>query len=130
VFQIVVVFYSIPYSSCLFFGTCFRIYHYSHTIHGIPHSLCSITFKFVLCILFHFTMCHLLSFSLLAMCPNNMATVHAFGYSNLTIMVKNSRTILVFKQGLCTMFSFQLGSLHISKDISYDYNNLVLNSVY
>jgi hypothetical protein len=26
--------------------------------------------------------------------------------------------------------SFQLGSLHISKDVSYDFNNLVLNSVY
>jgi hypothetical protein len=28
------------------------------------------------------------------------------------------------------MFSFYLGSLYISKDVSYAYNNLVLNSVY
>jgi hypothetical protein len=28
------------------------------------------------------------------------------------------------------MFTFQLGSLHISKDISYDFNNFVSNSQY
>ncbi len=34
------------------------------------------------------------------------------------------------EQCLCAMFLFQLWSLHISKDVSYNYNNLVVNLVY
>jgi hypothetical protein len=46
------------------------------------------------------------------------------------VMVDNSGATSIFEQCLCTMFLFQLRSLHISKDVSYDYNNLVLNSMY
>jgi hypothetical protein len=48
----------------------------------------------------------------------------------LDIMVDDSRTTSISEQCLCTMFSFQLGSLHISKDVSYDSNNFIVNSVY
>ncbi len=34
------------------------------------------------------------------------------------------------EQFMCSMFLFQLGSLDISKDVSYDSNELVLNSKY
>jgi hypothetical protein len=45
-------------------------------------------------------------------------------------MVNNSRTTVVSKHCLYIMFTFQPRSLHISKDISYDYNNFVSNSLY
>jgi hypothetical protein len=62
---------------------------------------------------------------------SNMVTFHVVGSClELTIMVNDSGTTLVSEQCMCVMFSFQLGSLHIFKDVSYDSNNLVLNSVY
>jgi hypothetical protein len=69
---------------------------------------------------FHYYLCVL----------GNMATFHVIGRLELTIMVNDSRMTSVFKQCQCAMFLFQLGSLHISKDVSYDFNNLVLNSVH
>ncbi len=36
----------------------------------------------------------------------------------------------MFEKCLCDMFGFQLGSLHISKDVAFDANNNVSNSVY
>jgi hypothetical protein len=60
----------------------------------------------------------------------NMVTFHAIGNFELTIMVNNLGTTLVFKQCLCAMFSFHLRSLHVSKDVSYDSNNLVLSLLY
>jgi hypothetical protein len=59
-----------------------------------------------------------------------MATFHAIGRLGLTIMVNDSRMASVFKHYLCTMFVFQLGSLHISKDVLYDFNNLVSSLLY
>jgi hypothetical protein len=35
-----------------------------------------------------------------------LVTFHAFGCSNLTIMVDNWRKIVVYKHCLCTMFAF------------------------
>jgi hypothetical protein len=70
--------------------------------------------------LFHYYLCVL----------GNMVTFHVVGHSELTIMVNDLRTTLVFKQCLCAMFSFQIRSLHVSKDVSYDSNNLVLNLLY
>ncbi len=50
----------------------------------------------------------------------NMATFHVTGRLDLTIMVDESRTTIVPQHCRCVMFVFQPGSLHISKDISYD----------
>jgi len=59
-----------------------------------------------------------------------MATFHVDGHSDLTIMVDELRTTSVSEHYLCTMFAFQPGSLHISKDVLYDSNNLVSSSLY
>jgi hypothetical protein len=45
-------------------------------------------------------------------------------------MVDNSGMIIVFEHYLCTMFVFQQGSLHISKDVSYDSNIVFCNFLY
>jgi hypothetical protein len=62
--------------------------------------------------------------------PSNMATFHVVGHLDLTIMVDALGTTFFFKQCLFTMFAFQLGFLHISKDVLYDSNNLVLSLLY
>jgi len=59
-----------------------------------------------------------------------MATFHATRCSDLTIMVDESRTTAIFEHCLCPMFVFQLGFLHISKDVSYDFNNFVSSFLY
>jgi len=59
-----------------------------------------------------------------------MATFHAIGRSNVTIMVDELRTTTIFEHCLCTMFAFQPSFLHISKDVLYEFNNLVLNLFY
>jgi hypothetical protein len=48
----------------------------------------------------------------------------------LTILVNDINTIVVFEKCLCAMFGFQLGSLHMSKDATYDVNNNVSSLVY
>ncbi len=45
-------------------------------------------------------------------------------------MVDDLRMTFVFKHYLCVMFAFQLGFLHISKDVLYESNNLVSSSLY
>jgi hypothetical protein len=60
----------------------------------------------------------------------NMATFHAIGHSNLTIMVDDSGMIIISEHCLCAMFTFQPHSLHISKDVSYDSNNFISSSLY
>jgi hypothetical protein len=60
----------------------------------------------------------------------DMATFHVIGHSNLTIMGDKSRTTAIFEHCLCIMFAFQASSLHISKNVSYDYNNFVSSSLY
>jgi len=59
----------------------------------------------------------------------DMVTFHAIRHLNLIIMVDESGMTIVFKHCLCVMFVFQLSSLHI-KDLSYDSNNIVSNSLY
>jgi hypothetical protein len=59
-----------------------------------------------------------------------MVTFHVVGYLDFTIMVEELGTTLVFEHCLCAMIAFQPGSLHISKDILYDSNNLDSNSLY
>jgi hypothetical protein len=92
-------------------------------------SLC-ITFElysiiYVIAPLFHF------QFSQFYYCAHgNMATFHVASYSDFTIMVNESRMTSIFEHCLCAIFIFQLGSLHISKDILYDSYNLVSSSLY
>ncbi len=62
--------------------------------------------------------------------PSNMMTFHSVNHLDLNIMVNNLGTTFVFEQCLYIMFTFQLGSLHISKDVLYDFNNLVLSLLY
>jgi hypothetical protein len=62
--------------------------------------------------------------------PCNMATFHAFGCLDLTITVDDFGMTTIFKHFLCAMFTFQPCSLHISKDISYDYNIFFSSSLY
>ncbi len=60
----------------------------------------------------------------------NMATFLVPRCLDFTIIVDNLGMAIIFKHCLCIMFVFQLGSLHISKDFSYDSNNFVLSSLY
>jgi hypothetical protein len=59
-----------------------------------------------------------------------MARFHVIGHFDLTIMVDDSGTTTVFEHCLCAMFAFQLGFLHISKDVSNDFNNFLASSLY
>jgi hypothetical protein len=59
-----------------------------------------------------------------------MVTFHVIGRFDLTIMVDNLGTIVISEHCLCAMFVFQPGSLHISKDVSYDSNNFVSSFLY
>jgi hypothetical protein len=45
-------------------------------------------------------------------------------------MVDNLRTTVVFEHCMWAKFVFQPGSLYISKDVSYDFNNFVSSSLY
>jgi hypothetical protein len=60
----------------------------------------------------------------------SMPTFHVEGWLELIILVDGIYTIVVSKKRLCAMFGFQLGSLQISKDVAYDANNNVSNSMY
>ncbi len=95
---------------------------------------CSILFQFMPFNCFHlccFFSCFCFQFFQSHPCaPSNMVTFHGVGRLNLTIMVDNLRAFFIFKQCLCAMFAFQLGSLHIFKDILYDFNNLVSSLLY
>jgi hypothetical protein len=55
-----------------------------------------------------------------------MATFHAIRRLDLTIMVDDSRTTVVFKHYVYFLIRF----LHIFKDISYDFNNFFSSSQY
>jgi hypothetical protein len=59
-----------------------------------------------------------------------MAIFCVEGWHELIILVDGIDTIVVYKKCLCVMFGFQLGSLHISKDATYNANNNVSNSMY
>ncbi len=99
-------------------------------LHHLNHSSSRSTFELYYIVrdlapLFHF------QFLQIYCCVvGNMVTFHVAGYSNLTIMVDESRMMSVFKHCFCTMFTFQPFSLHISKDILNDFNNLVSSLLY
>jgi hypothetical protein len=60
----------------------------------------------------------------------NMATFLALGCLDFTTMVDNSWMTFIYEHCLCVMFVFQLSYLHISKDVSHDFKNFVLNFMY
>jgi hypothetical protein len=57
-----------------------------------------------------------------------MATFYVEGWLEQTILVDESDSTIIFEQCLCVIF--QVGFLHISKDVTYDVNNNILRSVY
>jgi len=59
-----------------------------------------------------------------------MTTFQAMGKLNLTILVSNFGIIQVIKNILYSMFAFRQGSLHISKDVSYGDDIIILSFVY
>jgi hypothetical protein len=59
-----------------------------------------------------------------------MATFHALGKPYFTILVSNSRVVQVTMNVLCAMFVFRQGSVHVSKDVFYGDDNIVLTFIY
>jgi hypothetical protein len=59
-----------------------------------------------------------------------MATFHVVRKQDLTILVFYSRVVQVIENVLHTMFALWRGSLHVSKDVSYIEDDIVLNYVY
>jgi hypothetical protein len=59
-----------------------------------------------------------------------MATFHAKGKPNLTMLVGDEEFVEMMEKCLCTMFGFLLGSIHVSKDVAYGDNNVVISSIY
>ncbi len=57
-------------------------------------------------------------------------TFHVAGHSDLTIMVNELGMMSISEHCLCAMFAFQPCFLHISKDVLYDFNNLVSSSLH
>jgi len=59
-----------------------------------------------------------------------MVTFHVVGKPNLTILDSDFRGVQVAKNVFCAMFAFRWKSMHVSKDVSYKDNNIVLSYVY
>jgi hypothetical protein len=57
-----------------------------------------------------------------------MATFYIEAWLELTILVDEFDSTIIFEQCLCVIF--QVGYLHISKDVTYDVNNNILGSMY
>jgi hypothetical protein len=59
-----------------------------------------------------------------------MATFHAIGKPYLTILVFDFGVVKVTENILCAMFAFRWGFLHVSKDVSYIEDDIVLSFFY
>jgi hypothetical protein len=59
-----------------------------------------------------------------------MVTFHVVGHLDFNIMVNDLGMTFVSEHCLCVMFTFMLSFLHISKDVLYDYSNLVSSPLY
>jgi hypothetical protein len=59
-----------------------------------------------------------------------MVTFHTKGKVKLIIPFDEFGISHVIDKCLCTMFGFDLGTIHISKDDVYDANNNVIISIY
>ncbi len=60
----------------------------------------------------------------------SVAIFHAVGKPNLTILVSNFVVLQMTENVLCAMFAFWQGFMHVSKDVFYKDNNIVLSSIY
>jgi hypothetical protein len=58
-----------------------------------------------------------------------MAIFHAEGKPNLLVLVGDEEFVQVMEKCLYAMFSFLLGSVHVSKDVAYKNNNVVISSI-
>jgi hypothetical protein len=59
-----------------------------------------------------------------------MATFHVVGKPNLTIFVVDFGVVQMTKNVLYGMFAFWQRFVHVSKDVSYIEDNVVLSSIY
>jgi hypothetical protein len=106
----------------LFFTFNFSVLvlHIALTLYSYCNNIwCCLTFKLLLNLSYW-----LFSFLFL------MATFHVIGNLDLTISVANSGVIQVTKNVLCAMFIFRWRSLHVSKDVYYAKDNVVLSYAY
>lgn len=117
--QILIVFCLISYLSHFLLGSYFWGFLVFIFLIVQICALCLIVFHYFIILLFHYHPRAL----------GNMATFPTIQHLDLTIMVNNLETTFVFEQCLCVMFFSQF-FLHISKDVSYDSNNLVLSLLY
>jgi len=58
-----------------------------------------------------------------------MAIFHVERLLGFTMLVGDEKFVQVTKIRLCAMFDFLLGYLHVSKDVAYGDNNVVINSI-
>jgi hypothetical protein len=59
-----------------------------------------------------------------------MATFNALGKLDLTILVSDFGVVQVIKNVLYAMLAFLRGFVHVSKDVSYRDDNIILSSIY
>jgi hypothetical protein len=59
-----------------------------------------------------------------------MATLHVVGKPNFTILVSDFGVVQVIENVFYVMFTFWRGFLHVSKDVYYTKDNIVLSYVY
>jgi hypothetical protein len=59
-----------------------------------------------------------------------MATFHVKGKVDFTMLVGDEKFVQVTRKCLCAMFGFLLGLVHVSKDVVYKANNVVISSIY
>jgi hypothetical protein len=57
-----------------------------------------------------------------------MATFHAEGKLDLIMLVGDEKFVHVTEK--CAMFDFLLGSIHVSKDVAFGDNDVVIDSIY
>jgi hypothetical protein len=59
-----------------------------------------------------------------------MATFHVIGKPDLTILVSDYGIVQLTENVFCVMFAFQRGSMHVSKNVFYMEENIVLSFTY
>jgi hypothetical protein len=59
-----------------------------------------------------------------------MVTFHAKGKVKLIVPFSKFGILHVTKKCMCALFGFPSGTVHVSKDDTYDANNNVIKSIY
>jgi hypothetical protein len=59
-----------------------------------------------------------------------MQTFHVEGKAKLIVLINDFGILHVVENCLCVMFGFHLGTIHVSKNETYDDNNNVIRSIY